>query len=402
MQKLTDGELLDMLNGSQSDRVGFEESLQRDTIDRICQTICAFANDMPDHNQAGVLFIGVRDKGEPVGLDVSDELLRHIASIKSDGKIIPLPAMTVEKRHLKGADVAVVTVMPSDATPVRYKGRIWIRTGPRRDIAGANDERILNEKRLHKDIYFDQYPLRSATIENLSRSIFENEYLPRAFAPDALEADDRSYEERLASCRMVVSKEDTTPTVVGLLAIGKSPQDFLPGAYIQFLKIDGKELADEVIDEHEIRGNIVEMLRATEGVLKAHNPTAVDIVSQPTHRMSSAYPHSAFQQILYNAVLHRSYEGSNAPIKLIWFDDRVEIISPGGPFGDVTPQNFGEPGIVDYRNPAIADVLKTFGFVQRFGRGIATANTAMERNGNPPPEFKTVSNFVFCTLRARS
>ena len=402
MQKLSDNELLGMLNGSQADRVGFEESLQSDAIDRICQTICAFANDLPNHNQASVLFIGVKDSGEPFGLDISDELLLQVAAIKSEGNIIPLPTMTVEKRHLKGADIAVVTVMPSIATPVRYKGRIWIRTGPRLDIAGANDERILNEKRLHKDLPFDQQPLPSATIDNLSRPIFEYDYLPQAFAPDILEANDRSYEERLAGCRMVVSKADTTPTVVGLLAIGKSPQDFLPGAYIQFLKIDGTGLADEVIDEYEIKGSIVEMLRATELVLKAHNPTAVDIASQPTHRMSSPYPHSALRQILYNAVLHRSYEGNNAPVKLIWFDDRVEIISPGGPFGEVTPYNFGKPGIVGYRNPAIADILKTFGFVQRFGRGIATANAAMERSGNPPPEFNTDSNFVICTLRARS
>ncbi|WP_025770463.1 RNA-binding domain-containing protein [Thioalkalivibrio sp. HK1] len=402
MQKFTDDELLRMLSESETDRIEFKESFQKSDADKVCQAICAFANDLPNHDRAGVLFIGVKDNGEPVGLDVSDELLRNIAAIRSDGYIIPLPTMTVEKRHLEGADMVVVMVMPSDATPVRYKGRIWIRTGPRQGIAGANDERILNEKRRHKDIHFDQHPVHSATIDDLSRSIFENEYLPQAFAPEILEANDRSYEERLASCRMVVSKEDTTPTVVGLLAIGKRPQDFLPGAYIQFLKIDGTKLADDVIDEHEIKGGVVEMLRVIELVLRAHNSTAVDILSQPTHRMTSSYPHSAFQQILYNAVLHRSYEGNNAPIKLSWFDDRVEIISPGGCFGDVTPQNFGEPGIVSYRNPAIADVLKTFGFVQKFGRGIATTKAAMERSGNPPPEFKVDARFVFCTLRARS
>ncbi|MBF2755147.1 MAG: putative DNA binding domain-containing protein [Gammaproteobacteria bacterium AqS3] len=401
VQRFTDDELLAMLNGSESNRVEFKQEHNRGTYDKVRQAICAFANDLPNHDQPGVLFIGVNDSGEPVGLDISDELLRNLSAIKSEGRVLPLPVMTVQKRQLKGADVAVITVMPSDLPPVRYKGRICIRIGPSHDTASAQDERILNEKRRYRDLPFDQQSMPSATIDSLSRSIFENEYLPQAFAPDVLEANDRSYEERLASCRMVVSTEDTTPTVTGLLAIGKSPQDFLPGAYIQFLRINGTELADDVIDAHEIKGNIVAMLRNAEAILRLHNRTAVDIVSQPTHQMTSPYPKPALQQILYNAALHRSYEGNNAPIKIVWFNDRVEIISPGGPFGDVTPENFGEPNIVGYRNPAIADVMMTYGFVQKFGRGIATAKTALEENGNPPLKFKVDSHFVFCILSAK-
>ena len=91
---------------------------------------------------------------------------------------------------------------------------------------------------------------------------------------------------------------------------------------------------------------------------------------------------SALQQILYNAVLHRIYENTHAPAQIFWFNDRIEIRSPGGPYGNVTSDNFGQPGAVDYRNPNIADVLKTVGFIQAFGRGIAVARSAMKENGN--------------------
>lgn len=175
--------------------------------------------------------------------------------------------------------------------------------------------------------------------------IFESEFLPSAFAEDVLAENGRSYEERLASCRMIVSPDDTTPTVVGLLALGKSPQDFLPGAYIQFLKIEGTELPDPVSDEQRMGGALVEMLRRTEEKLRSHNRTAVDIVSQATHLKSTPYPQVALQQILYNAVLHRAYESTNAPVRIYWFSDRIEIISPGGPYGNVTPENFGKPGL---------------------------------------------------------
>lgn len=365
MERLTDETLLALLNDIESDRAERKRSFSSEVAKKARQAVCAFANDLPGHN------------------------------------ILPLPVLSVEKRILKGAAMAVVTVMPSDMPPVKYDGRIWVRTGPRRSIANAQEERLLNEKRRFKNLPFDLYPVPTAKISDLSRVIFESEYLPQAFAEDVLEQNGRTYEERLASCRMIVSSEDTTPTVTGLLALGKSPQDFIPGAYIQFLRIDGIELADPVIDEEEIGGGIVEVLRRAEEKLKAHNRAAVDIASAPTHQLLAPYPQVALQQILYNAVLHRTYESTNAPIRVYWFNDRIEINSPGGPYGNVTSENFGKPGITDYRNPNIADVLKTFGFIQAFGRGIATARKTMQENGNPPIEFETNASVVVCTFRGK-
>ncbi|MGM3173238.1 ATP-binding protein [Dickeya lacustris] len=401
MQRLTDEELLALLNDTESDRAERKETFKGDVPKKARQAVCAFANDLPGYNRPGVLFIGARDDGSPSHLDITDQLLLSLADMKTDGNILPLPVLTVEKRRLNDADMAVVTVIPSDMPPVKYEGRIWIRTGPRRSIANVQEERILSEKRRYKNLPFDIYPLPIARLNDLSRMMFESEYLPQAFADDVLEENGRSYEERLASCRMIVSPDDTTPTVLGLLALGKSPQDFLPGAYIQFLRLDGTELADPVIDEEEISGSIVDMLRRTEEKLKAHNRSAVDITSGPTHLISSPYPQAALQQILYNAVLHRTYESTNAPIRVYWFNDRIEINSPGGPYGNVTSENFGQPGVTDYRNPNIADVLKTFGFIQAFGRGIATARREMDRNGNPPLEFETNQTAVVCILRGK-
>ena len=402
MIRLSDEELETLLDDTESDRAERKESFKGDVPKKARQAVCAFANDLPNYNLPGILFIGTKDNGEPSYLDITDQLLRSLADMKTDGNILPLPVLSVEKRTLKGVEMAVVTVMPSDMPPVKYDGRIWIRTGPRRAIANEQDERILNEKRRYKNIPFDIYPIPSAQITDLSRIIFENEYLPAAFAADVLEANNRTYEERLASCKMIVSPDETTPTVLGLLSIGKTPQDFLSGAYVQFLRIDGIELADPVIDEEDIGGTLVEMLRRTEEKLSAHNRTMIDIVSSPTHNKEIAYPPAAIQQILYNAALHRTYESTNSPVRVYWFNDRIEIISPGGPYGNVTIENFGSSGITDYRNPNIADVLKTFGFIQSFGRGIATARKLMQENGNPDLEFQTTSSAVVCVLRGKS
>lgn len=401
MKTFSDEELENLLDDIESDLAERKQSFKGDTPKKARQAVCAFANDLPNYQQPGVLFIGAKDDGTPSNEVITDELLRSLGEMRSDAKTLPMPALVVEKRILKGAEMAVVTVQPSDMPPVKFDGRIWIRTGPRRAIAKEQEERILIEKRRHKNTPFDIYPIPTAKLSDLSRTVFDGEYLPAAFAPDILDANNRSYEERLASCRMIISPEDTTPTVLGLLAIGKNPQDFLPGAYIQFLRIDGTELSDPVIDEETIGGAIVEMLRRAEEKLTAHNRSSIDIVTKPTHTISLSYPSAALQQILYNAILHRSYESTNAPVRVYWFSDRIEITSPGGPYGNVTIENFGQPGITDYRNPNIGDVLKTFGYIQTFGRGIATARKELEMNGNPELEFEVNQSTVLCVLRKK-
>ena len=402
MRRFTDDELLAMLGDIESDRVERKQSFSDEK--KVRQAVCAFANDLPGHNQAGVLFIGAKDGGEPSGLPITDELLRKLADIKTDGRTLPLPVLTVEKRTLRGAEMAVVTVMPCDMPPVRCDGRIWVRTGPRRSVASAQEERILNEKRRHKDLPFDLRPCVRASVSDLSRTIFENEYLPTAFAPDILAENGRTYEERLAACGMVVSPDDPTPTITGLLTLGNRPRDFLPGAYIQFLRLEGTQLSDPVIvDSNDgiSDGCLRETLKETEGRMTCYNARSYDVTSAPTHIIDTLYPMPALQQLLYNAVMHRAYEGTNAPVTVYWFDDRVEIHSPGGPYGNVTPENFGQTGLRDYRNPNLAGVLKTLGFVQTFGRGIGIAKNAMSRNGNPPIEFRCDQSTVCCVLRRK-
>ena len=258
---LTDEDLARLLSEGESDRVEFKESLGSGTREAIREAICAFANDLPRHGKPGVLFVGVRDSGEVTGLSVTDELLQQLAGIKTEGNIVPLPSMTVEKRTLHGKDVAVITVQPSDSPPVRLRGSVRVRVGPRRGIATAQDERSLNEKRRFGDIPFDIQPVPSSRLSDLNLTQFENEYLVQAFAPEVLESNERSAQERLAATKMVKAASEPTPTVLGALVLGKNPQDFLPGAYVQFLKLDGTELSDDIVDSEDIGGSIPDMLQ---------------------------------------------------------------------------------------------------------------------------------------------
>lgn len=378
MKPFADAELVALLAELESDRAERKQSFRGDAPVKVREAVCAFANDMPGHGTPGAVFIGARDDGSPLaGFEVTDELLRQLADIKTDGNIAPPPTLLVEKRHLAGADFAVITVCPCDTPPVRYKGRVHIRWGPRRGLASAQDERILNERRRHRDRPYDIQPVGEATLDEVDRLRFEQEYLPSLVARDVLAANDRNIEQKLAVTKMVVSDTEPVPTVLGMLVIGRSPADWIPGAYTQFLRLAGTDLTAPVADEEVIHGTVADQIRRLEEKLEAHNLRGVRFADVAQEARSEAYPMDALRQLVRNAYMHRSYEATSAPVRVYWFDDRIEVHNPGGPFGSVTPETFGLPGVADYRNPNLAEALRALGYVQRFGAGIAIARKAL-------------------------
>lgn len=394
---MTDEELLTLMQDTESDRVERKESLS--DSDKIRQAICAFANDLPDTRRPGILFVGVDDRGQPTDLAITDQLLQTLASMRADGDILPFPSLTVQKRTLKGREVAVVLVQPSDAPPVRFKGTVWVRIGPTRAIASPQEERLLAERRRYRDAPADIQPLRDVGMEELDQTLFREVYLPAAVNPTVIAENQRTPEEQMASLRLVDLGPPVVPTVLGILVLGKRPSWHLPAAYVSFLRLADDKLGSDVISSHEVQGPLPRLMAQIDELLRLHIMTAVDIKSADREIRMPDYPLAALQQIIRNAVMHRTYEGTNAPVRIYWYSDRIEIISPGGPYGNVTKQNFGQPGINDYRNPNLAEAMRHLGYAQHFGVGIQIAREALARNGNPPLEFNLDAGPVMAIIR---
>ena len=398
-ETMTDEELTSLLLDMESDRVERKESLS--SPDRIRQAICAFANDLPNHQMPGVLYIGVKNDGACANLPITDELLIQLADMRDDGNILPLPTITVQVKSICGCEMAVVIVSPSHSPPVRYQGRVWVRVGPRRAIASIEDERRLSEKRRSGDLPYDLHPLPSASVDEMDLDLFKRSYLPAAISSDVLEDNQRNEEDQLLSLRFLSLQTPKCPTVVGMLVIGKSPADYVYGAFVQFLRIDGTALTDPITSRKELHGPAVELLQRLDDVLEANIRVATTIEGSSVEEKQPDYPLAALQQLVRNAVMHRDYQSSNAPTRITWFNDRIEIQNPGGPFGQVTRANFGCPGITDYRNPHVAEALRNLGFVQRFGVGIEIARKTLSENGNPELTFSVEDNHILATVRNR-
>jgi len=143
--------------------------------DKFAKAICAFANDLPNKKLPGYLMVGAYDNGTLSGLKVTDEMLRNLAGLRSDGNIQPKPALMVEKISFSEGDLAVVEVIPSKNTPVKYKGVIYVRIGPRKAEANEEEERILREKSEVKCKPTDKYilPCKIRTITFVGKNEME-------------------------------------------------------------------------------------------------------------------------------------------------------------------------------------------------------------------------------------
>ena len=390
---MTDDELREMLQRGESDLLELKKTIS--DLDKIRATACAFANDFAGRREPGLIVVGLNDDGSCAATSIDDALLLQLGEVR-EGTMLPTPSLVVERRKLDGCEVALLFVYPHAAPPVRYRGRAYVRVGPRTQTASLEDERRLIERRRVSTLPFDHQPVPGATVDDLLLGDFKTDYLPVAFDRETLAANGRSVEGQLAALRFATG--DGTPTVGGILAFGVNPERWIPSAFVQFVRFDGEELTDPIRDEKRLSGALPALLTSLDDILKLGISTRVEIAARREVREPD-YPISALRQLIRNAVMHRAYDSSNAPIRVSWFNDRIEIQNPGGLFGQVNPSNFGT--VTDYRNPLVAEAMRALGFVQRFGVGIATAQKSLRENGNPEPEFEFSPTSVLVKVRSK-
>ncbi len=376
---LTNEEIKRLLNDMEADNI--ERTVSKNKTDKFCQAICAFANDMPGHGKPGYLIIGADDKtGKITGIEITDQLLQNLAGSRDSGQIVPLPSLTVQKHSFPEGDIAVVQVQPSDMPPVRYRGRVWIRVGPRRAVAAEHEERILTERRVYNARTFDMQPCLGCGQDQIVFSLFDD-YRTAAIAPEIIEENDRDMFQQMAALGLW-DMQNQCVTNAGALLFSEAPQNWLPGTYLQYVRFEGDGLESDTLDERKFTGDLPTILRELDAFIKTLFPSRPVPVSALREKQITPYPQWAIRELLMNAVMHRDYQ-SNAPVRFYWFFDRIEIQNPGGLYGAAT--DF--PNQNDYRNPKIAEAMKNLAYINQFGRGIATAQTVLQKNGNPPAEF---------------
>ena len=383
-------EVQELLQSTETYRV--ERTISTGDMDKFQEAICAFSNDLPNSKKNGYLIIGAHDDGTLSGLKVDDALMKKIAAIRSDGNILPLPIMSVERFEFPDGDLLVAEVSPSLLPPVRYRGRTFVRIGPRRDIATEAEERILLERRTSYMATFDAMPCLGATINDIDVNYIKQDYLPQVIDTEVLASDKRDIKEQLASIHLYDLTHDC-PTNAAIILFGNNPRHFLPGFYIQYVRFAGKAIGGQVLNEKRFQGPLYRLLPELElfvsNAIITQRPVAISLFRE---KAVINYPNNALRELLMNACMHRDYQ-SNMPVRLYQFDDHIEIMNAGGLYGEARPENF--PTVNDYRNPIIAEAMKEMKYVNMFNQGIRRVQEMLRDNNNEEAVFDVSKLTVF-------
>ena len=107
-------------------------------------------------------------------------------------------------------------------------------------------------------------------------------------------------------------------------------------------------------------------------------------------------PEEAFRESIANALIHRAWD-LNAKIRISMFEDRIEIVSPGGLINGITKDEYISGMISSLRNPIISNVFFRLGIVEIFGTGILRIIHSYNESINKPI-FNTSTNTIQITL----
>jgi ATP-dependent DNA helicase RecG len=368
--------------------------------DEILRAVCALANDLGDTGLKGFLVIGLDKRGQVVGVDASDAALTKLSDRLRSTKILPHPSCGIEVVANQGKTLIVIAVATYAVPPVvKVDGVPWVRVGPSTHRANEADLARLQERRPESRLPFDLKGVAGARVEDLELETLRMEY--GASLGLAASRDEFPPLEPWLRQRDVVRRRDGgwEPTGAGLLVYGTDPQSYVPGAIVEFTRYAGDSIEAPIISRKTVSGRLPDQLEGTWTQLQANLASVAAHADGVRSPYVPEYPLEALKELARNLVQHRMYEGTNAPSRVTWFEDRIEMTNPGGPFGQANEGEFGEHS--DYRNPTMTRLLVDLGYVERLGRGVQRVRALLAANGNPGLDVET-DGFTTVVVRRRT
>lgn len=188
--------------------------------------------------------------------------------------------------------------------------------------------------------------------------------------------------------------QNSLPTLAGLMLLGEYPQEFFPQLSVTAMAVQGKEIGDlggdgeRFIDNKRIEGTLSQMLEGTLAFVR-QNMKVKTIINEDGKRADKPeYPLKAVREIILNALIHRDYSvhTERSPIRLVLYEDRLELENPGGLYGRITLDDLGKAA-ADTRNPYIAGALEILIDTENRFSGIPTVIAELKKAEMPAPVF---------------
>jgi len=189
----------------------------------------------------------------------------------------------------------------------------------------------------------------------------------------------------LESLRLVVPHQGhLVPTVGGMLLFGKDRETIFPDSWIQCGRFIGKDKAD-IFDHIDIHEHLPVAVEKVMEFLKKHAMRGADF-SELRRKDVWSIPLTILREAVINAVVHADYSQRGAPVRVAFYDDRIEIENPGILLPGLTVEDMLQ-GVSKIRNHVIARVFRELDLIEQWGSGVRRMFNEAEALGLPQPEI---------------
>ena len=356
----------------------------------ILKHLVAFANA-----EGGQLVIGVEDNGTITGFNYEkatniDEF-RHIFLTELRETPINPKFDTLEVKNDKNIDdkILVISVeVSSDRVIKSYNGKVYLRQNDK--SIELNFEQILQLQYDRGQRYFEDEIVQSSNLNDLDDELINN-------YKDIMKITELSNEDVLKARNLIV---DGRLTNAGILLFGKNPSKFLPQARLRVIKYSGmsqKVGTDiNIIKEKIFDGAIPNIIKDAREFINTQLREFQYLDKDGKFKTMPEYPEFAWFEGIVNALTHRNYSIRGEHIKVLIFDDRMEILSPGLLPNIVTIENILNQRYS--RNPRIARTLSEFGWVKEMNEGVKRIYSEMEKLFLKKPKYSEPNMNVLLIL----
>ncbi len=336
----------------------------------VLKTLVAFAN-----SAGGKLVIGVDDARHVVGMADPLDQEERICNLIADA-ISPRLVPNVELLSVGETTLLVVEVFPSSARPHHLNAQgpeqgVYLRLGSSNRQAGP--DWIAETRRAAAGLVFDEQPMPALNLQDL-----DMDAVARWFGPERpLDTT------RLQTLKLLRGDQGRmVPTQGAVLLFGTQRELHFPDAWVQCGRFRGQDKVD-IFDQQDIHAHLPDAVAAIELFLKKHAYKSARFGAMQREDVWSI-PLTMLREAIVNALVHGDYAQRGTPMRVAFFDDRIDIESPGLLLPGMTVQDM-QHGVSRIRNPVIARVFRELQLAEQWGSGVRRIFAEAARQRLPEP-----------------
>jgi len=367
--------------------INFHDFDRKNLLDQIIQTIFAMGNTEGGH-------IAILKDNYFQDLTQKEILDLCISNTKSYEQFI-----SVDEVEHEGKLYFYIQINKATSPIINTSGTYYKRKGPVNQCVELFESSNINRENEIYSIEYERKFVPGACYEDLDESLIND------LISDSSNIQLKEPKKYLQQLNLIEIKSPTEflITRAALLLFAKSPRKWHPKIEVRFTRLKNTELGTgekflALLDETE-DGNIITLLKNSWEKLRPLMSETTFISKDKLFKTQILYPEDACYEALLNAIAHRDYSIQGSGIEIRIFEDKLQIISPGGLLSTINIEDLRLcKGVHESRNPYISRTLRELGYMRELGEGIMRIYDIMKKNDLKSPDLENNGSSFKVTL----